>query len=212
MIPIWDDSYLNLGLGAGLINKSFDANKIDGGNTLGNDFLYYNQAKGTAPDLDFGFELLIQNLEIGAAVDHIIKGNDDISLKPLYSGYVNYMFQTTEWWRLIPSYSVYNYQDRWKQQISLYFYYIFDYEWNAQDLFYVGAAFRPKYEGSLMAGVNIFSFLSVFYSYDYFFGNLRHGNYGSHEIGLEFKIPQNIQGCFSNYGKSKKYTRYKRYK
>ena len=86
MIPIWDDSYLNLGLGAGLINKSFDANKIDGGNTLGNDFLYYNQAKGTAPDLDFGFELLIQNLEIGAAVDHIIKGNDDISLKPLYSG------------------------------------------------------------------------------------------------------------------------------
>jgi type IX secretion system PorP/SprF family membrane protein len=210
MVPVWDDSYINLGVGAGLINKSYDAGKIDGGNTLGKDYLYYDQAKGTVPDLECGIEILIQDFELGISANHIIKGNDDIFLKPLFSGYTNYLFQTTEWWRFIPSYSIYNYNNRWKHQISLRFSYIFDYEWKPSDLFYVEAAFRPKYEGAVIAGINIFSFLSVFYSYDYFFGNLRHGNYGSHEIGLEFKIPQNVQGCYANYGKSKKYTRYTR--
>jgi type IX secretion system PorP/SprF family membrane protein len=210
IVPIWDDSYLNLGIGAGLINRSYDAEKIDGGNTQGNPELYLNQEKGTVPDMEVGFELLIQNFELGVSANHILKGDEEISLKPLFSGYANYLFQTDEWWRLVPSYSVYHYNNRWKHQAALRFCYVFDYEWNPSDLFYVEVAFRPIYEGTVSAGVTLFSFLSVFYSYDYFFGNLRHGNYGSHEIGLEFKIPQKFQGCYANYGKSKKYTRYTR--
>ena len=210
MLPIWDDSYINLGLGVGLINRSYDADKIDGGNTRGRDELYYNQIKGTAPDLECGIEVLIQNFELGLSANHIVRGNEQIELKPLFSGYINFLQQTSEWWQIIPSYSVYNYDNRWKHQVSLRFNYIFDYEWNPSDLFYVEAAFRPKYEGSIIAGINLFSFLTVCYSYDYFFGNLRHGNYGSHEIGLEFKIPQTHQSCYANYGKSRKYTRYSR--
>ncbi|MFA6778295.1 MAG: PorP/SprF family type IX secretion system membrane protein [Paludibacteraceae bacterium] len=209
MAPIGDDSYLNLGVGGGLVNRGYDADKINGINTL-NAAEYHDIPKGTVPDAEVGFELLLQNFELGASANHLLKGSDEVPLSPLYSGYVNYIFQTSEWWRLAPSYFVYNYKDRWKHQVSLYFYYIFDYEWSPSDLFYVGASYRYEYEGSIMAGINLFSFLSVFYSYDYFFGNLRHGNYGTHEIGLEFKIPQKFQGCFANYGKSRKHTRYTR--
>ncbi len=209
MLPIWDDSYINFGLGAGLKNRSYDAAQIDG-NTQGNEDLYYNQEKGTVPDLEAGIEILIQNFEFGFAANHIMGGNKEIEMKPLFSGYVLFLQQTSEWWQIVPSYSVYNYQNRWKHQIALRFNYIFDYEWHPSDLFYVEAAFRPNYEGSAIAGINIFSFLTVFYSYDYFFGNLRHGNYGSHEIGLGFKIPQKHQSCYANYGKSRKYTRYTR--
>lgn len=209
MIPIGDDSYLNLGVGGGLVNRGFDASKIKETNTQ-NLAESYDITKGTVPDAEVGFELLLQNFELGASANHLLKGSDQVEMHPLYSGYVNYLFQTSEWWRLCPSAYVYNYRDRWKTQVSLYFYYIFDYEWHPSDLFYVGASYRYEYEGSIMAGVNLFSYFSLFYSYDYFFGNLRHGNYGTHEIGLEIKIPQKFQSCFANYGKSKKYTRYNR--
>lgn len=209
MVPIGDDSYINFGVGGGLMNRGYDAEKIKETNTL-HTAESFDIPKGTAADAEAGLELLLQNFELGFSANHLLEGTEDVPLHRLYSGYANYYFQTSEWWRLSPSYFVYNYRDRWKHQLSLYFYYVFDYEWHPSDLFYVGADYRFQYEGSIMAGVNLFSFLSVFYSYDYFFGNLRHGNYGSHEIGLEFKIPQKFQGCFANYGQSKKYTRYTR--
>jgi type IX secretion system PorP/SprF family membrane protein len=209
MLPIGDDSYLNLGIGGGLVNRGYDASKIDPANTKNMEDSYDLQ-KGTAPDAEVGAEVLLQNLEIGASVNHLLEGTENVKMSPLYSGYVNYYFDTSEWWRLSPSYYVYNYRDRWKHQIMVLFYYIFDYEWNPSDLFYVGASYRYAYEGSLQAGINLFPSLSLFYSYDYFFGGLSHGNYGTHELGLEIKIPQKFQGCFANYGKSKKYTRYTR--
>lgn len=209
MIPVADDSYINLGVGGGLVNRGYDASKIKEVNTL-NTAESYEIPKGTAPDAEVGLELLLQNFELGFSANHLLNGTDDVPLHRLYSGYANYYFQTSEWWRLAPSYFVYNYQDRWKHQLSLYFYYVFDYQWNPSDLFYVGATYRFEYEGSIMVGVNPFEWLSIFYSYDYFFGNLRHGSYGSHEVGLEFRIPQKFQSCFANYGQSKKYTRYTR--
>ena len=210
LIPIGDDSYVNLGVGAGLMNRDYDASKIKPNNTKN----LVDESKfmqGTVPDAEVGAELLLQNFELGVAANHLLKGTLDMPLYRLYSGYLNYYFQTKEWWRLSPSYSVYNYRDRWKHQIGLTYYYLFDYEWNPSDLFYVGAAFRYKYEGSLLAGVSLFDWLSLYYSYDFFFGALRHDSYGTHEIGLEIKIPQKFQGCLANYGKSKKYTRYTKY-
>ena len=209
MVPIGDDSYLNLGVGCGLVNRGYDASKVDPVNTKLMPEAY-DLPKGTVADAEAGFELLLQNFELGGSVNHLLNGTEDVPLSKLYSGYVNYYFQTNEWWRLSPSYFVYNYRDRWKHQVSLYFYYIYDYEWNPSDLFYVGASYRYEYEGTVMAGVNILPWLSVYYSYDYFFGNLRHGSYGTHEVGLEIKIPQKFQSCLANYGKSKKYTRYTR--
>lgn len=210
LIPIADDSYVNLGVGAGVMSRGYDADKIRPNNTA-NIVEESKLIHGNAPDVEVGAELLLQNFELGVAANHLLKGTVDMPMYPLYSGYLNYYFQTKEWWRLAPSYSVYNYRDRWKHQVGLKYYYLFDYEWNPSDLFYVGAAYRYQYEGCLMAGLSLFDWLSVYYSYDFFFGALRHDSYGSHEIGLEIKIPQKFQGCLANYGKSKKYTRYTKY-
>lgn len=212
MIPIWDDSYLNLGVAAGLINRDYDKSEIRADNTTGNADYFDDQISGSVPDVDVGLELLIQGFELGVSGNHLIRSNDYFEVKPLYSGYINYYFQTSEWWRLFPSISVYNYRDRWKTQISCYFYYIFDYEWNPYDLFYVGAAFRPNYDVSVHLGVNPTSWFNIFYSYEFNTSDLYHDTHGSHEIGIEFKIPYKFQGCFANYGKSKKYSRYKRYR
>ncbi len=211
LIPIADDSYINLGVGAGLMNRGYDADKVQEVNTMNLADAMERLPNGTAPDAEVGLEVLLQNFELGFAANHLLKGTDEMPMHQLYSGYLNYYFQTEMWWRLAPSYSVYNYRDRWKHQIGLKYFYLFDYEWNPSDLFYVGAAYRYQYEGSIMAGVSLFDWLSVYYSYDYFFGKLRHRNYGSHEFGLEIKIPQKFQGCLANYGKSHKYTRYTKY-
>lgn len=210
LVPIGADSYLNLGVGAGLVNRDYDADKVKPNNTttLVDEFKI---PTGTAPDAEVGLELLWQNFELGLSANHLLKGTEEMPMHQLYSGYMNYYFQTQEWWRLAPTYAVYNYRDRWKHQVGLTYYYLFDYEWNPSDLFYVGATYRYKYEGSILAGVSVFDWLSVYYSYDYFFGSIRHNNYGTHELGLEIKIPQKFQGCLSNYGKSHKYTRYTKY-
>jgi type IX secretion system PorP/SprF family membrane protein len=89
MLPIGDDSYLNLGIGGGLVNRGYDASKIDPANTKNMEDSYDLQ-KGTAPDAEVGAEVLLQNLEIGASVNHLLEGTENVKMSPLYSGYVNY--------------------------------------------------------------------------------------------------------------------------
>lgn len=213
MVPFHEDCYLNLGVGAGFVSRRYDFDMM---NTMGvnsENVAIDKLDNYTSPDAEAGFELLLQNFELGASVNHLIStGEENQRMRKLWSGYFNVLMQSKEWWRLIPSYSFYKYQDRNKHQLSVCFQYLFDFEFHPKDLFYVGMAYRFNYEGSVLFGINMFSFLSVFYSYDYFFGSLRHDNRGTHELGIEFKIPQKFKGCFANYGKSHKYTRYTRIK
>ena len=217
-VPIGDDSYLNLGVSAGLMNKSYDVSEIildKKGAQHENDILL-SLEKGTAPDIDVGFEFLIQNFEFGGSATHLLSKTDFVSMNRTYFAFANCNFQSTEWWRLSPHYSFYYFdgddrsEDIMKHQVGLYFYYITDYDNVPTDLFYVAAAYRIPYEASFMAGFS-WGVFSIFYSYDYFFGDLRHDSFGSHEIGIEFKIKQNDRGCYANYGRAKKkYTRYYR--
>lgn len=213
MVPFGEDCYLNLGVGAGFVTRRYDFDMMNTMDVKSENVAIDKLDNYTSPDAEAGFELLLQNFEIGASVNHLIStGDENQKMRKLWSGYVNYLMQTKEWWRLIPSYSYYRYQDRNKHQLGVCFQYLWDFEYHPKDLFYVGMAYRFNYEGSVLFGMNMFSFLSVFYSYDYFFGSLRHDNRGTHEIGLEFKIPQKFKGCFANYGASHKYTRYTRIK
>lgn len=216
-IPIGDDCYLNMGMSAGLVNKNYDYNEIDYGNTLTNEQakeLLSKLERGNAADIDAGFEILIQNFEFGGAVNHLLKGNERITMNKTIFAFANYNFQSSEWWRLSPFYTFLGILANdeknhiWKHQMGLQFHYITDYDNVPMDLFYIGAAYRHPREGSVMAGFS-FGFFSVFYSYDYFFGDLRNNSHGSHEVGIEFKIKQQDRGCYANYGKTrKKFTRY----
>lgn len=213
MVPFGEDCYLNLGVGAGFVSRRYDFDMMNTMDIKSENVAIDKLDNYTSPDAEAGFELLLQGLEVGASVNHLIAtGEENQKMRKLYSGYVNYLMQSKEWWRLIPSYSFYKYEDRNKHQLSVCFQYLFDFEFHPKDLFYVGMAYRFNYEGSVLFGMNMFSFLSLGYSYDYFFGSLRHDNRGTHEIFLEFKIPQKFKGCFANYGKSHKYTRYTRIK
>ena len=135
-----------------------------------------------------------------------------------FFGFMNYNMQTSEWWRLSPAYAFYYFKgdektkskDVMKHQLSLYYYYVTEYDNMPADLFYVGATYRIPNEVGFLAGF-AFGIFQAYYSYDYNFSNLRHGNYGTHEIGIEFKIREKGKGCYANYGRSrKKYTRYYR--
>ena len=198
-IPIGDDSYLNLGASAGMMNKGYNSNEIV------NDSRYDSQniakvveclEKGNAADVDAGFEILLQNFEFGASAMHLLKGTDEVTMNRTFYGFMNYNMQSSEWWRLSPAYAIY--------------YYITEYDNMPADLFYVGATYKLPNEVGFLAGF-AFGFFQAYYSYDYNFSNLRHGNYGTHEIGIEFKIREKGKGCYANYGRSKKkYTRYYR--
>lgn len=215
-IPIGDDSYLNMGLSTGLMSKGYNDDEIV---VCGNkiiDEVTKKLEKGNAADIDVGFEFLIQNFEFGGAVNHLLKGNRMVKMNKTIFAFANYNFQSSEWWRLSPFYTFYGVLSNdeknhiWKHQMGLQFHYITDYDNAPMDLFYIGAAYRLPREGSVMAGFG-FGFFSVFYSYDFFFGNLSKNSSGSHELGIEFKIKQHDKGCYANYGKTrKKYTRYNR--
>ena len=80
-IPIGDDSYLNLGVAAGMMNKGYDSNEII------NDTRHESQniakvveclEKGNAADVDAGFEILLQNFEFGASAMHLLKGTEEV--------------------------------------------------------------------------------------------------------------------------------------
>ena len=220
-IPIGDDSYLNLGASAGMMNKGYNSNEIV------NDSRYESQniakvveclEKGNAADVDAGFEILLQNFEFGASAMHLLKGTDEVTMNRTFYGFMNYNMQTSEWWRLCPAYALYYYngdkqtnsKDVMKHQLSLYYYYVTEYDNMPADLFYVGATYKIPNEVGFLAGF-AFGFFQAYYSYDYNFSNLRHGNYGTHELGIEFKIRTKGKGCYANYGRSrKKYTRYYR--
>lgn len=218
-VPIGDDSYLNLGVAAGMISKSYDSNAIVNDEKHDNQNIAMIVEKlehGNAADIDAGFEILLQNFEFGAAAMHLLKGTDDVTMNRTFYGFMNYNLQTSEWWRLAPAYALYyfdgdkmyNSKDVVKHQISLYYYYVNEYDNQPTDLFYVGANYKIPYEAGFMAGFSLGQF-SIYYSYDYIFANLRHGSYGTHELGIEFKIREKGKGCFANYGRSKKkYTRY----
>ena len=218
-IPFADDSYINFGLSAGMMCKGYDDTEIDLGPSANGrieNLVYDKLEKGTAADIDVGVEVLIQNFEIGFATDHLLKGSDNVTMNRQFYGFSNYNFQSSEWWRLSPNYAFYYFKgdegskNVAKHQIGLDFYYVGDYDSKPTDLFYVGVAYRIPREASVRAGVTIGMF-SIYYSYDYFFADLRYDSFGSHEVGLEFKIGQKDRGCFANYGKSrKKYTRYYR--
>lgn len=220
-VPIGDDSYLNMGVTAGMMSKGYDSDEIINDERVGSQNIasvVERLEKGNAADIDAGFEILLQNFEFGASCMHLLKGTDDVTMNRTFFGFFNYSFQSTEWWRLSPAYSFYffdgddkiNAHNVTKHQISLLFHYVTEYDNAPADLFYVGATYRIPNEVGFSTGLT-WDFFSIYYSYDYNFSNLRHGSYGTHELGIEFKIREKGKGCYANYGRSrKKYTRYYR--
>lgn len=225
-LPIGPDSYINFGLSAGMMCKMYDLDAIemdeDVTSNSSKSVLFANEylEKGNAPDIDVGIEFLIQNIEFGFAANHLLPGNERVTMNHTFYGFVNCNFQSEEWWRLSPTYAFYFFKgDKFgdqkakniqKHQVGLDFYYVGDYDSRPRDFFYVGAAYRVYNEAVFRAGFSFENF-SIFYSYDYIFEDLRHDSFGSHEIGFEIRIGQKDRGCYANYGLSKKrYTRYHR--
>lgn len=60
-------------------------------------------------------------------------------------------------------------------------------------IFDIGVFYRTASEVGLNLGFNIFKNLHVAYSYDYHFGSLRFGSYGTNEIMLTLQIPTNCK-------------------
>ena len=108
MVPFNEDCYLNLGVGAGFVSRRYDFDMM---NTMGvnsENVAIDKLDNYTSPDAEAGFELLLQNFELGASVNHLIStGEENQRMRKLWSGYFNVLMQSKEWWRLIPSYSFY---------------------------------------------------------------------------------------------------------
>lgn len=217
-VPFAPDSYINFGLSAGFMHKSFDFDKIDMGNksVLSKDqFSREYLESGIQPDIDVGIEFLIQNIEFGFAATHLLPGKiGDVTMNRIFYGFANCNFQSEEWWRLSPTYSFYFFRgdedskNIQQHQFGLDFFYVGDYDFNPRDYFYVGAAYKITKEVVVRTGFS-HQIFSIFYSYDFFLTDLNRA--GSHELGIEFRIGQKDRGCYANYGMSKKrYTRYHR--
>jgi type IX secretion system PorP/SprF family membrane protein len=198
----FEGSYLSFGLGAGILYKNLDVNKLNAENPndpLLGSALYIGRTNRINPDFDFGIEYNTEHFQIGASTTHLnvspVKINNYESGRHIYF-YTKYTFNLDLDWKLAPSFVTH--MSAWPiMQLDL------NTMATYRDRFWFGASIRTsdKFEFESVVGflgLYITDFLGLGYSYDLNLGPIGKYTSGSHEISLRFRI-----GRGDSYGGSK---------
>lgn len=188
-----NESYLSLGLGAGILYKSIDMNKLvsETGRPEADPTLqtYINRFNGLNPDFDFGLEYNMKQWQVGASVTHL--NLSPIKITNLQAGrhfylYTKYTFEVERDWKIVPN-AVWTVSS-WP---------VAQYELNAityyKSRFWFGPSVRVS-DGFVLetvagiVGLFITDYLRLGYSYDFNPGPLSGYSGGSHEIMLSLRL------------------------
>lgn len=192
-------SYLSLGLGAGILYKNLDANKLIFETGLAptdpTAATYIGRSGKYNPDFDFGIEYTMEKWQIGASVTHLnvspININNYQSGRHFYM-YTKYTFNLGLDWKLTPT--LVGHMSSWPimqldvNTIATY-----------RNRFWFGTSFRFSDEfvsESIVGIIGLFvtDFIRLGYSYDFNPGPLSKYSSGSHEIMLSVRIGKGDSG------------------
>ncbi|MDR2038338.1 MAG: PorP/SprF family type IX secretion system membrane protein [Bacteroidales bacterium] len=177
-------SSLSLGIGAGVMYKTIDANNLVYENPADPNRLFGTQDK-VKPDFDFGFEYNSKFLNTGASITHLGNNfNDSESTEnsPHLYVYARGLFDLNKNWQITPGLSLHNSKSINQIEVNTLFFY--------KRVFWVGASYRIKESLVFLAGAYLSPNIMLGYSYDFNAHELSPYSNGSHEIMLSWKIPQ----------------------
>lgn len=183
---------LNLGLAADYMSVGYDLGEINLGVNSDN-FAYQNLTNSNEINADLGIELTKNQLRLGLFSQNIISNfNKDNTLQInsnfIYAKYrqesnriVNYGFGVCG----------IQYADIVQFELNLTSYFKlkkFNGLIDKDDLFDLGLFYRTQSEAGGIFGFNITDNLHISYSYDYHFGGIRYGSYGTNELMISYRI------------------------
>jgi type IX secretion system PorP/SprF family membrane protein len=192
----FENSYLSFGLGAGILHKRLDVNKLTPEEKVDETLLsYYDKSAKLNPDFDFGIEYSTEKFQIGASVTHL--NLSPIKIDNLQSGrhiyfYSKYTFPIDLDWKLAPTVVA-----------NMSSFPIMSLDLNAmayyRERFWFGASLRASDEFVLesvvgIIGLYITDFLGLGYSYDFNIGPIGRYTSGSHEVSLRARIGKSDMG------------------
>lgn len=186
-IKLTENSYLSLGLGAGILHRFFDRNRMSPDDMNDQD-LPANINNRTYADFDFGLEFNFRSLRFGASVTHLTRSSKSDS--PLvagrhFYGFIQYRLPLNFRWKIEPSLFIQENRLFIHSEVNLLARY--------NDNVWFGTSFRvDRYlhpESFVpMAGIDISQTFSLGYSYDINLGQLHSYSEGTHEILLCIRL------------------------
>lgn len=189
-LKINDDNFFRIGFAAGVLDNRIDYDKF---NAAQIDDPYLIGLRPTKPvfNLNVGVNYQWKQLQIGIAVPQIIGNKVKYAnvtdrgyyqLERHYMGSVQYNFLIKDKWRVQPNVLV-----RFMPNAP------FQYDAAVQgwynNKFWLGATYKSDYAVQFNAGVHLFDFVRVGYSYEYIIGKIRSYQTGvNHEIFIGFSF------------------------
>ncbi len=190
-----EDLLLSLGVSGGILNKSFDPDKhvLRDEGERGMETFPSEKVSELKPDFDFGFELSMPKLLLGASITHLGRTRDNLTTLTVaqqFYGYARGNFSLGENFDLAPSVV---YTQTGKVSLitlgGMLFY---------KKMAWIGLDYRPPspdvifkdFDYSMLVAMIGFekSAFRIGYSYDLSLGRLNDLAYSTHELMLSFKI------------------------
>jgi type IX secretion system PorP/SprF family membrane protein len=186
------NSYLSLGLSAGVLNRSTDWAKkrlTETDQTLPD----YKENKWTA-DFDFGIEYNMERLTLGLSLTHLNRTSDEateVNMGHHFYGYAKYKIGLGVDFDLTPSLFAQNSKKSTHIEGSVLLYY--------RTKAWAGFSYRvdEKFDSESVVGIvgiDLFDFLRLGYSFDYNIGTIGKYSNNTHEVmlGIRLNRPQKI--------------------
>ena len=177
-------SSLSFGIGAGVMYKTIDGNKLVYENPADPNRIY-GVVNDTKPDFDFGVEYNSKHISAGTSITHLgnrFKNSQSTESSPHLYAYARGMFDINKQWQVTPALSWHNSKTIHQVEANALLFY--------KKTFWVGASYRVNESVVGLAGVYLSPQLMLGYSYDYNAGKLGAYSRGSHELMLSWRIPQ----------------------
>ncbi len=185
------DWQFHLGLGGDYQSFSYDLSKVNMASESGNTISQMTAAHRFNADL--GIELSNKILKIGAASQNLMSLFP--SDRPLQTNtnfvYAKYHQESNATVNLGAGICGIQYANIYQVEFNLTSYFKFR-QFNGltdkPDLFDLGVFYRTQSEAGMIFGFNITDAIHLSYSYDYHFGGIRYGSFGTHEMMITYNL------------------------
>jgi len=187
------DWQLHLGVGLNYQLLNYDLSQVNLGSASDTQ-VYQNLVQENYFNADLGMEITNKSMRFGLASQNLISlffpDNKKIQANTNFA-YAKYRYYTND----IVNYGIgvcgIQYSDLYQMEFNLTGYFKFGNHSGLQtqhDLFDIGGYYRTGGEFGLIFGFNITEDFHISYSYDYHFGAIRTGSYGTNEIVLTYNL------------------------
>jgi type IX secretion system PorP/SprF family membrane protein len=188
-VRFYDEAFLSLGIGAGVVQNTFGKTNLWGDPRYDPDEAILVEPKSrVSPDFDIGIEFNTPTFELGGAVTHVVYQFYDEYIAAAYSRPMRnfYVYSRTKIplnkvWDFIPGITWHNNarSHTFEGNLSLRY----------NNNFCINIAYRNPMSVGAIVGINISETFRLMYSYDYGFDTISAYNNGTHEVTISYNIP-----------------------